>query len=262
MSAELYYFSGTGNSLVVARDLAAALGDATVIPIPQALAEGRKPTADCVGIIFPVYMWGPPLIVSEFARRLDVSPETYIFAVATYGGFPAGTLGVIDRILRGRSRKLSAGFGVLMPGNYTPMYGAPPEEKQAACFAKEKERIGQIASTVRQRQAGRLEGNNMLANFLFTTLLYRVGSPHIPSFDRKFRVTERCNGCGVCAKVCPVGNIDMRDGKPVWRGHTEHCMACLQWCPQEAIEFGAKTAGRRRYHHPEVRAADIGLRRP
>ena len=59
MSTILYYFSGTGNSLVVARDLAAALGTTTLVAIPTALQEPASGVADAavaadaVGIVFP-----------------------------------------------------------------------------------------------------------------------------------------------------------------------------------------------------------------
>jgi len=43
----------------------------------------------------------------------------------------------------------------------------------------------------------------------------------------------------------------------MWQHHCEKCFACLQWCPQEAIQFGSKTSGRKRYHHPDVKLADM-----
>jgi MinD superfamily P-loop ATPase len=57
--------------------------------------------------------------------------------------------------------------------------------------------------------------------------------------------------------VCQVENIEMKDGKPTWLHHCEQCLACLQWCPQEAIQVGRKTEGRKRYHHPEITASDL-----
>ena len=78
----------------------------------------------------------------------------------------------------------------------------------------------------------------------------------------KFRVDPSCTHCGICAKVCPVGNIVMKDGRPTWSDKCEQCMACLQWCPVEAIQFGRRTAGRRRYRHPEFKASDFFLKTP
>ena len=81
----------------------------------------------------------------------------------------------------------------------------------------------------------------------------------IPGADRSFRSDEKCNGCGICARVCPVGNIKMSDKKPVWQHHCENCIACYVWCPKEAIT-GEIVAYNELYHHPGVRLSDM-LRR-
>jgi MinD superfamily P-loop ATPase len=71
--------------------------------------------------------------------------------------------------------------------------------------------------------------------------------------DKGFWVDAKCNACGICKTICPCGNIELAAGKPAWRHHCEQCMACIQWCPQEAIQFGKKTPGYKRYRHPEVK---------
>jgi len=49
----------------------------------------------------------------------------------------------------------------------------------------------------------------------------------------------------------------MINEKPSWLHRCEQCLACLQWCPQEAIQYGEKTVKYPRYHHPEVVLKDI-----
>jgi MinD superfamily P-loop ATPase len=75
--------------------------------------------------------------------------------------------------------------------------------------------------------------------------------------DKKFWVDDKCNRCGICSMVCPVSNIEMIDERPSWLHRCEQCLACLQWCPQEAIQYGEKTVKYPRYHHPEVNLKDI-----
>jgi len=261
MSISLYYFSATGNSLVVARDIASEFKGARLIPITKALGPGREEGADIVGIIFPVYMFGLPLIVADFLKTLNVKPDAYIFSVATFGGFPGRAHSLAKKVLKARGIKLASGFSVMMPGNYTPLYGALPKEKQERMFQKEKTRIKDIAQFVRERKNGIFEERPVIFNFLVYTLLYRAGSKRIPDSDKGLWITDACIKCGLCSEVCPVSNIEMRDDRPFWLNHCQHCMACLQWCPVEAIQYKKATIGKRRYHHPGVTEKDIRTQR-
>lgn len=54
--------------------------------------------------------------------------------------------------------------------------------------------------------------------------------------------------CGECVKVCPLNNIQLIDGKPAWGKNCTHCMACINYCPTAAIEYGKQTKDKPRYH--------------
>jgi ferredoxin len=161
------------------------------------------------------------------------------------------------KILKQRGLSLGAGFSLLMPGNYTPLYGAIPREKQEERFRREKARAQEIAAAVREKRRGIFEEKPFLINFLLHKLLYKGGTGMIPLSGKNFRVGLACSKCGLCAKICPVENIKLADGTPRWLNHCQHCMACLQWCPVEAIQYGKSTEGRKRYRHPGVSAQDI-----
>ena len=257
MNTVIYYFSATGNSLVAARDLAAELGDAKLISIVKALNSGAYETSDAVGIVFPVYMFGLPLIVSDFLQHLKVEEGTYVFTLATFGGLPGMAHSQAEGILKKRGIELAAGFSVLMPGNYTPLYGAKPKDAQQKIFEREKTRIKEIAYVVRERRRFSMEQRPFLLNLFLNKLLYKGGMKQIPLSGKGFWVTDACTKCGLCAKICPVNNIEIRNGKPFWLGHCQHCLACLQWCPVEAIQYKSYTLGRQRYRHPGVSGEEI-----
>lgn len=257
MSVTIYYFSATGNSLVVARDMASEFEGARLIPITKALGPGREEDADIVGIVFPVYMFGLPLIVVDFLKTLSVKPGAYIFTIATFGGFPGRAHSLAKEILKARGIKLASGFSVMMPGNYTPLYEAIPKEKQEGMFRKEKIRVKEIARLVRECKRGIFEEKPRFFNFLVYSLLYRAGAKRIPDSDKGLWFTDACIKCGLCSEVCPVNNIEMRDGRPFWLNHCQHCMACLQWCPVQAIQYKKATLGKKRYHHPSITEKDI-----
>jgi ferredoxin len=255
MKTLLYYFTGTGNSLAVAEGLCKRLGDCELVPIATAVkASGLiSPAADRVGIIAPVYFSGLPSIVAEFGRRLDLSKVPYSFTVMTLGGSGgSAALYQLDQILEeGPGRKgPDAGFTVRMPGNYIMMYGAANENRITRILAESNRRIEEIASMVESGVRKRP------STPLFGSLVHRMVYPRfiagVHHADRKFTVDERCTSCGTCVKVCPVENVQLLEGRPVWLHHCEQCMACIQFCPTAAIQAGKKTEKRGRYHHPGV----------
>lgn len=254
MQTTIYYFSGTGNSLKVAQDLAAGIPGSKLVSVMQALRQ-EPAVSGAIGIVAPVYMFGLPLIVSDLIKKIKAGPDTYIFTVLTLGGLAGGALDQVKEELSSRGLHLSAGFLVTMPGNYTPLYEAVSADKQKKLFQKEAERIPEIVRIVTGGKEHFDRGFSFLNGLL--RLVYKAGSPKIPFLDKEFWVQDSCTSCSVCEKVCPVGNIQMSGNRPRWRHRCQYCFACLHWCPVEAIQHGKKTAGRRRYHHPGIKLEDL-----
>jgi len=61
----------------------------------------------------------------------------------------------------------------------------------------------------------------------------------------------------ICQKICPAANIEKAEGKPIFQGKCEHCLACLQNCPVCAIDWKNKTQGKDRYRHFAVTINDM-----
>ncbi|MBU1726878.1 MAG: EFR1 family ferrodoxin [Candidatus Omnitrophica bacterium] len=257
MKTPIYYFSGTGNCLKIARELADELGDAEVISIAKAAKSKVDVAAERIGIVFPVYALNMPAILFDFISKMEADASKYIFGVMTYADVGGDALIQLARELRRKGLKLSAGFGIRMPGNYTPFYGAIPVEKQLLFFnAAHKRIVEEIAPAIREGRIHKIERSKFPLNLL-TWALYPLVLPMTPSEDKKFWADERCNGCGICQKVCPVDNIRLQDGRPSWKHRCVQCFACLQWCPTQALQFGKSTKGRKRYHHPEAVLQDF-----
>lgn len=266
METTMYYFSGSGNSLAIARRLSQALGGADLRSIPRKLQGKIGTPSKAVGFVFPTYAYGLPRIVTEFVERLDLPPRAYVFAVATSFGIPGSVLLQLDRLLKKKGRTLDAGFTVLDerssltqdPDNDTIqrlMIWLNREDSPP----RSSERTEEIARVVGARERRPAESSNRMTNFVGGVLNSLAGRS-FPQMASNFRTDERCTGCGTCERVCPRANIQLDSGRPVWQSDCEMCHACIQWCPQEAIQYGDLTVDRPRYRNPEVTLQDMMLR--
>jgi NAD-dependent dihydropyrimidine dehydrogenase PreA subunit len=257
----IYYFTGTGNSLAVARKICAGLSDCGLVPIASLDTTGGTivPGADRVGIVCPVYFAGLPAMVARFAGRLDLKNIGHTFAVVTYGGSGASpALQQLDGILKEHTgRGLDSGYGVMMPGNYVLLYSPPAGTKREKLLAMADE---QVAGMIRDIGAGIVKP---LPRSFFAQLLHTLMYPRflrtVHDADRQFSVSDACTSCGTCVGVCPAGNIELIDKKPAWKHRCELCCACIHLCPAHAIQAGKKTGKRGRYRHPDVKVADLKI---
>lgn len=261
MSTTIFYFSGTGNSLKVARDAANKLGDTEIVSISKVIAEEKiTVNSERIGIVFPVYIYGIPLILSRFISKLDETcKDKYFFAIATYKSQPGGAILLLGEKLKTRNIKLSAGFNICMPGNNIVYYNAESIDKQNEKFSLLEKRLDEIVPKIKEQSLDRLERGSFIQRFLGTKILYKVVSKSFVGFDKKLWVNEKCSSCGICEKICPAQNISMKNDKPLWNHKCEGCTACLNLCPRHAIEYGTITADKSRYKNPFVEVKDLGI---
>lgn len=256
MGTTVFWFSGTGNSLHVAKLIADQLPAARLWPIAAGV-DNVGEVGEQIILVCPVYAWGIPAIVERFIRDMPVTGVEKASAVLTHGGVPGGAGAVARSRLRKRGLHRVKVYSVRMVDNYPPFGGPPTEEekRQKLLVQGENELSGVISAIV----AGRA-GKNALGNRFFRaigTLLHPLFRMSLKKADRKFTSTEACTGCGTCVQVCPVDDIRLESGRPLWCGHCEQCFACFHWCPEKAILYGARTARQVRYHHPGVELKEM-----
>lgn len=259
MKSIIYYFTGTGNSLAVAKQIAAALGECELVPIASLKDTPGDivPQTERVGIICPVYFAGLPASVASFAGRLDTSQIKQVFSVVTFGGSgESSTLEQLDRILKERSgRGLDYGFAVKMPGNYILMYESPAGEKRDTILAAANDTIARIGQEILEGRKRNLP-HSFIQN-LIHSLMYSRFISGVHEKDRKFSVSDACTACGTCADICPAHNIELTGGRPIWNHHCELCCGCIHLCPVQAIQAGRSTKKRQRYRNPAISIADL-----
>ncbi len=256
MNIIIYYFTGTGNSLYAAKKIAAALeeqenSNCKVIPMVR-INEGEiEKNIDCIGFVFPVYGGGLPFAVKNFINNNKFPVNKYYFAVSTYGGGVGNSISEIKNLLAKHDVVLNYGNGVYMFANYVALYKMADNSKEAA--KKSDLKINEICSDIILKKQFTIPGS------LFLGLINKSFLKNFPNKDMGYNTSENCSGCGICASVCPVKNIIIKDKKPEFLHKCEQCMACIQWCPEKALNYKNKTQTRGRYHHPEITLNDMLL---
>lgn len=249
----VYVFSGTGNSLKVARDIAVALGDCEIISMGSDTRYDLEGGYETIGFVFPTYYRGEPRKVREFIRHLNLqrNKNTYYYAVTTMGKYDGNTLSHIKKLLERKEITLHYAKALDMFSNYVISYDMrdtiAEETKQSEI---DFEPILQDIKNRKINKVARIEP--------FQEIAYRSLIKFVPEMDKYYSVSDDCIKCGICEKVCPVSNIGMDEvGHPYFKHHCEQCVACIQFCPKKAINYKDKTQSRKRYTHPAIKYTDL-----
>jgi len=258
MKTTIYYFSGTGNSLKVAQDLAERLEDTELIPIAKIWQEENlESKSEKIGFIFPLYYSGLPKIVHDFINKLNIRRTNYFFIVVTStGDINEQSLQQLDKLLKNKAKKLNAGFYVNMPNNYIIGFDIHSKERQKKFFENSTKEIKKISEIV-NNQEDNITQEILVKDVTRSAKINKNFRDSVNESDKAFHLNENCNNCGICKKVCPVNNIILLKGIPEWQHKCQQCLACINFCPEKAIQFGNQTQNTQRYHHPEISIKDI-----
>ena len=207
--------------------------------------------ADAIVLLFPAYAYGAPIAVRNFVKRA-VFKTGYIASFVTFGTSPGGALAEVCRILR--RRKIKSVFSGRIPAveNYIAIFGPQSEKTIEKRVQMQRTATDEAVRIITGRKTNRISTFRPFSGFV--SALFSLG---IKLFYKWYRVNADCNGCEMCAKICPVSAIAMSSGKPVFSKKCEHCQGCINWCPKQAIEFARVKSGTQHYHHPEVNINDM-----
>lgn len=245
--AVIFCYSGTGNSLYAAKKIAASIG--AEIRNMRGVRDVVDPEEDVIGFVFPTYSWGLPKSAAKFIASLQIeNKNAYIFAVTTYGGYSSGVCDAVNVLLRKQGVKVSYSGKVKMVENFLPAFKCNDSDK---LWEKSDKTLNKIIDEISSRK------RTLTAPYtVFNGLFQKIYPPNKPGCAEKFTV-EGCENCGLCAKVCPNGNITYVDGVPKFGNRCDLCLSCLNNCPADAINYGESTRGKKRYRNRRVSVDEI-----
>lgn len=255
------YFSGTGNTYWAAKEIANHLGDCEILSIAE-YNYNKKLAAKRVGIFFPVYYWGIPNIIRKFATNAQIETE-YVYELHTMGGYDGIVANQLKECLKANHNpmELAASYRIKMPNNIalisksnalTDVYRIPDERHINKFFEKAEKSLTHYADLILHLQ------ENHYTDPIYTRPWkgygYKLNQTKCASFPQKGEqfsssLGNSCIGCGKCSQVCPMHNISIESGKPLWGKNCEFCLACLHACPVKAINIGF-SEGKERYQCP------------
>ena len=247
------YFSGTGNSRYIARRIAEALQDEIVDLNEKIKAEDNSAaqTGHNVIVVAPTYAWRIPRIVSEWISKTELTCAERVWFVMDCGGEIGNAAKYNRRLAQQKHLKYMGTAQIVMPENYIAMFNAPKAEKAEKIVEKAEPDIDAAIASIKAEQLFPVPRNNLYDRVM--------SGPINPVFYRffvkadAFYANDACIGCGRCVKSCPMNNIKLENGKPIWGKECTHCMACICYCPTEAIEYGKKSVGKPRYHFEQLK---------
>ncbi len=251
------YFSGTGNSRYCAQMIAAQLGDEITDSfhfIRDGIAADLCSERPWI-FAAPTYGWQLPHIFSSFIKSGSFAGSKKAYFVMTCGSEIGSAGSKIKELCTEKGFDYQGVLQVVMPENYIAMFNVPDNAECERIIAAAQPSIKSGIGCIKLGKAFPAQKNSAAdklktsaVNPLFYALFVKA---------KLFYATDACTGCGKCTLVCPMNNIRLADGKPVWGKSCTHCMSCICGCPTEAIEYGKASLGKPRYGCIQYSKTDI-----
>ena len=245
---KIFYFTGTGNSLYVAKRFAGEL-----YSIPQILKGDETIFEDeKIGIIFPTYGLSVPTIVKEFIEKITlISP--YIFVIMTCGNNNGDATKWVTSFAKKHNISISYSNSIKMIGNHIPVVNI---DKQKSIDKNIEENINHLINDINNNR--KYINNGIIIGGLLRNTLKLVKKVTQMDSPVNFSVNEDCIKCSACIKVCPRANVSYNESKEIiFSNHCESCLSCVNNCPKKAIEVKRDKNPQARFRNENITLKEI-----
>lgn len=235
---DIYWFSGTGNTLRVVRTMAGIFGEAG-LNVWCGRIEDSDPRAidpsHTLGIATPVACQGTYPPVWEFLEALPEVDGTEVFLVDTLAMYSGGIIGPSRELLRHKGYRPLGAREIIMPNNF----------RQKAIDAEANEQtlrrgLDDARAFARSLLADEADwrGNSAWQRFIHWTARWKL-TWRFARWIAPIRIDrQRCVRCGLCTELCPVKNLPQTPAGPNPLGRCIACQRCFAFCPTGAISVG------------------------
>ena len=231
------YFSGTGNTKhCIEKMLKYIDQSAKVIPIENPEARDAIAADPVIILAYPTQFSNAPLIVRDFISN---NPELWrgkqVLCMVTMGAFSGDGAGCTARLLKKCGATILGGLHIKMPDSVCDSKLLKKSLEKNRQTVKEAD--AKIENTAINIKNGKFpkDGLSVWCHIagLFGQRLWFYGKTS--QYSNKLKISDSCTGCGLCAKLCPMQNITMRNKKPSADENCTMCYRCISHCPQKAI---------------------------
>ncbi len=236
---DLYWFSGTGNSLFIAEKtkiLMESFGyKCSLNPIEKQNNKQIR-IGNTKGLIVPVAMQSTYPIVWEFIDNLPCSAGDEIFLIDTLGMYSGGIKGPVKKIVRSKGYSPIGAVEIRMPDFFMKKTENIKDKK---IVAKAEIKLWNFCNELRNRKTIWTDipfYSDLLSKFFRTQ---KKGIKWVRLFKKT--VTDNCTNCGICVQLCPRNCVDS-NSKHI-KIDSENCILCqrcLEYCPVNAIEINGR----------------------
>jgi NAD-dependent dihydropyrimidine dehydrogenase PreA subunit/flavodoxin len=237
------YFSGTGNSKFAAECFCKNYDkDSKALSIEDQDAISEIKRSDLLVFSYPVQYSTVPKILRDFiTNNSELWMNKKVFIIATMGLFSGDGSGILGRLLHGFGAEVIGGLHLKMPDSIGD------EKALKRPLEKNKELVRAAESKIKESVRFLKEGNPTREGLgplyqmagLFGQRLYF--GHKTKEYSSKLKINaDKCVGCGLCVKLCPMNNITVASGKAVSGNQCTMCYRCINKCPKQAITLLGK----------------------